>query len=111
MPWFVTIGYGDEAGYHATDESVRLTAHGHDAELADRGAVIGAAGAPVQVRNHGGAQLRTADGAYLSSDLPLAGFGLIEAASMEEAIKLVAGTPCAVAHGVVEVWPLLQGPS
>ncbi len=111
MPWFVTIGYGDEAGYQATSEPARLTAHRHDTELAERGAIIGAAGAPVQVRNHDGERLQTTAGRYLKSDLPLAGFGLIEAASMEDAIELVAGTPCAVAGGVVEVWPLLQGPA
>jgi hypothetical protein len=111
MPWFVTIGYGDEAGYQATDEAARLAAHRHDAELTEQGAVIGAAGAPVQVRNPGGAKVQTTGGPYLNSDLPLAGFGLIEAATMEDAIAMVAGTPCAVAHGVVEVWPLLQGPS
>jgi hypothetical protein len=111
MPWFVTIGYGDEDGYKSTDETVRLTAHQHDSQLAEAGAVLGAAGAPVQVRNHDGAQVETADGPFLSSPLPLAGFALIEAADMEEAISLVAGSPCAVAQGVVEVWPLLQGPS
>ena len=111
MPWFITIGYGDEAGYQATDEPVRLAAHHHDTALTERGAIIGAAGAPVQVRNHDGAGLKTTAGPFLSSSLPLAGFGLIEAADMEEAITLVAGTPCAVAQGVVEVWPLLQGPS
>jgi hypothetical protein len=111
MPWFVTIGYGDEDGYQSTEESVRLTALQRDAELKERGAVIGAAGAPVQVRNHDGTKVETADGPFLSSSLPLAGFGLIEAADMEEAVSLVAGTPCSVAQGVVEVWPLLQGPA
>lgn len=111
MPWFITIGYGDEAGYVATDEAVRLRAHARDSELAERGAVIGAAGATVQVRNHDGAKVRTGEGPFLSSPIPIAGFSLIEAADMAEAIKLVAGTPCAVAQGVVEVWPLLQGPS
>ena len=110
MPWFITIGYGDEAGYQDTDESVRLTAHEHDAQLADRGAVIGSARAPVQVRNHDGEKVETTDGPFLSASLPLAGFALIEAMDMAEAIELAAGTPCAVAHGVVEVWPLLQGP-
>jgi hypothetical protein len=111
MPLFITIGYGDEAGYQSTDEKVRLTAHEHDAQLGERGAVVGAAGAPVQVRNHDGAGVKTADGPFLNSGLPLAGFALIEARDMEEAVELVAGTPCAVAQGVVEVWPLLQGPS
>ncbi len=55
--------------------------------------------------------MRTGEGPFLSSPIPIAGFSLIEAADMAEAIKLVAGTPCAVAQGVVEVWPLLQGPS
>jgi hypothetical protein len=45
---------------------------------------------------------------YLASDLPVAGFALIEASSIEEAIRQVAQTPCAVCYGVVEVWPLLS---
>jgi hypothetical protein len=47
---------------------------------------------------------------YLRSDLPIAGFALIDAADADEAVKLVSGTPCAVAYGVVEVWPLLATP-
>jgi hypothetical protein len=42
----------------------------------------------------------------MRSLLPVAGFAVIEAGSMAEAVQLVSGTPCAVAHGVVEVWPL-----
>ena len=44
----------------------------------------------------------------MRADLPVAGFALLEAASLDEAIERVAGTPCAVAHGVVEVWPVLN---
>ncbi len=42
----------------------------------------------------------------MSAELPLAGFMLIEADSLDQAVAMVADTPCAVAHGVVEVWPL-----
>ena len=42
----------------------------------------------------------------MRSDLPIAGFAVIDAANVEEAIELASQTPCAVAHGVVEVWPL-----
>jgi hypothetical protein len=42
----------------------------------------------------------------MRADLPIAGFALIEAANVEDAIEQVAKTPCAVAHGVVEIWPL-----
>jgi len=67
---------------------------------------MGIAGTPVQVRNHEAAQVQTEDGPYLVSRLPVAGFAVIEAPTMAEAIRLVSQTPCAVAYGVVEVWPL-----
>ena len=43
----------------------------------------------------------------MASPLPIAGFAIIEAADIEDAIKLVSMVPCAGAHGVVEVWPVL----
>jgi hypothetical protein len=46
----------------------------------------------------------------MTSPLPVAGFAIIEAANMIEAVKMVSQTPCAVAHGVVEVWPLEETP-
>jgi hypothetical protein len=42
----------------------------------------------------------------MHSELPIAGFAIIEADDIDEAVRLVSATPCAVAHGVVEVWPL-----
>jgi hypothetical protein len=71
---------------------------------------MGIAGKPVQVRNHDAAEVKTASGPFLSSSLPVAGFAVIEAATLAEAISMVSQTPCAVAHGVVEVWPLDQVP-
>jgi hypothetical protein len=103
---FVTIGYGDEAGYERTAPEVKARAHGVDEAMREAGAVSGMAGNPVQVRNHGEAGTTTEDGPFMASGLPVAGFGLIEAADLDAAIAMVAGTPCAVAYGVVEVWPL-----
>ncbi|GGJ79100.1 hypothetical protein GCM10010123_06280 [Pilimelia anulata] len=110
MATFVTIGYGDRDGYDRTDPAVRAAAHAHDDELRERGGAMGIAGAPVLVRNHGAAGVGTEPGAFLRAPLPVAGFAVIEADSMAEAVALVAGTPCAVAGGVVEVWPLAQQP-
>lgn len=110
MAMFITIGYGDRAGYEQTDPAVRDAAHAHDAELSADGVLMGIAGEAVQVRNHNGAGIETTTGQFMSSDLPIAGFAVIEAESLEEAQRLVASTPCAVAHGVVEVWPLNQAP-
>jgi hypothetical protein len=106
MPKFVTIGYGDRAGYDRTDPDVRDAAHAQDAQLREDGAVVGIAGAPVLVQNHDAAGLHTHPGPFMRSDLPVAGFAVIEAASMQDAVALVSNTPCAVAQGVVEVWPL-----
>ena len=106
MARFVTIGYGDEAGYERTAQQVKDRAHGVDEAMREAGAVSGVAGKPVQVRNHGDAGTTTEDGSFMTSGLPVTGFGLIEAADLDEAIAMVASTPCAVAYGVVEVWPL-----
>jgi hypothetical protein len=110
MPTFITIGYGDRAGYEQTDPSLRDAAHAHDARLRADGVLMWVAGDPVQVRNHDSAGVKTDPGPFMSSDLPIAGFAIIEAASADEAARLVSATPCAVAHGVVEVWPLQQTP-
>lgn len=106
MAIFITIGYGDREGYDRTDPAVRDAAHDHDARLRSEGAVIGVAGAPVQVRNHNATGVHTEPGPFLQSALPVAGFALIEADSLDHAVELVSHTPCAVAHGVIEVWPL-----
>jgi hypothetical protein len=111
MAKFITIGYGDEAGYNRTEPALRDAAHEHDARLQAGGSLMGIAGKPVQVRNHSSRGVQVLKEAYMRSELPVAGFALIDAASIEEAIDLVSRTPCAVAYGVVEVWPLLESPA
>jgi len=110
MAKFITVGYGDERGYERTEPSVRDAAHAHDARLKAGGALIGVAGTPVQVRNHDNAAMQTTAGPYMHSSLPIAGFAVIEAKDLHEAIMLVSKSPCAVAHGVVEVWPIQEMP-
>ena len=110
MPQFITIGYGDQDGYDRTDKSVRDAAHAQDARRTQLGDVMGVAGEPVQVRNHDAAKVEVAEGAFLRSDLPVAGFALIEAPDLDAAIRIASRAPCAVAHGVVEVWPLIPAP-
>ena len=106
MATFITVGYGDQQGYNRTASAVRDAAHAHDARLKANGAVIGVAGTPTQVRNPADAGVQATAGPFMQSALPVAGFALIEAENLEEAIALVSKTPCAVAYGVVEVWPL-----
>lgn len=106
MATFVAIGYGDQDGYDRTADEVKRAAHANDDNLRRAGAVLGTAGEPVQVRNPGATGMRTTPGPYLSSPLPVAGFAVIEADTLAEALEMVSTSPCAVAHGVIEVWPL-----
>lgn len=108
MPKFVTIGYGDQAGYDATPAPIRDAAHAHDSRLKAAGALMGVAGEAVQVRNPQDGGLRTSSGPYLRADLPVAGFGVLEAPDLAAAIELASHSPCAVANGVIEVWPLRE---
>lgn len=110
MPKYVTIGYGDRKGYDHSDAAVRDAAHAHDARLREGGVVMGMAGKPIQVRNPDAAKIETGTGPFMTSSLPVAGFALIEAATLDEAVTIVSKSPCAVAHGVVEVWPLEEAP-
>ena len=101
--------------------AAELTARAHEAGLkvvhqvttpeeaggvAAEGALIGIAGAPVQVRNPDDSGVQVVQGPFLRSGLPIAGFAVIDAVDLQDAIRLVSKVPCAVAHGVVEVWPL-----
>jgi hypothetical protein len=108
MPKFVAIGYGEQEGYDRTSKAMRDAAHEHDAGLQKAGVLMGIAGSPVQVRNPENAGVERTSGPFMSSGLPVAGFSIIEAASLSEAVAMVSKTPCAVAHGVVEVWPLQE---
>jgi len=110
MAQFITIGYGNQVGYDRTEKSVRDAAHAADAERVRRGDQVGIAGEPVQVRNHDGTKVEITEGAFLSAGLPIAGFALFEASDMSAAIEIAANSPCAVAQGVVEVWPLNPPP-
>jgi hypothetical protein len=106
MPRFLTIGYGDAQGYARTPQPVRDAAHRQDAALAAAGAITAIARRAVQVRNPEGRGVEVAQGPYMTAPLPVAGFSVLEAESLEAAIRMVSTVPCAVAHGVVEVWPL-----
>ena len=87
MPRFVTTGYGDRAGYGRTDPAIRDTAHQHDERLRGEGALMGIVHQPVQVRNHDGQGVDTKAGPFLRSDLPIAGFAVIEVSTLEEAVS------------------------
>ena len=103
MATFITIGYGDTAGYNRVSDECKRAAHARDAELRAAGVFMGTAGHPVAVRNPDGAGVRIEPGPYMRSTLPIAGFAVLGAEDLDAAIERVSQTPCAVAHGIVEV--------
>ena len=105
---YLTIGYGDQAGYDRTPQNLRDAAHDHDARQAAAGVIAGVLLEPVQVRNHQDQGIATQNGSFSSPSLPVAGFSLIEADSLEEAVAIAAQAPCAIADGVVEIWPVQE---
>ena len=74
-----------------------------DAVIRDRGNLMSAVqGAVTSVRNWD-SKLEVVAGPSTRNSLPLAGFSVIEAQSMEEVVALVSNTPCARARGVIEI--------
>jgi hypothetical protein len=55
---------------YAPPKDIRDAAHVHDAELKQRGALMGVAGAPVQVRNPLATGVKTESSAFMLSAVP-----------------------------------------
>ena len=104
---FLCLAYGKETDWLALPEAQREELLRQDDVLRQRGAFISVVGEPTVVRAWDGAVHRSSN-PCASSDAPLVGFSIIEAADLDEAVELVAGTPCAVARGAIEIRPLVD---
>ena len=104
---FLCLAYGKEADWLALPDSRRQELLRQDDVLRQRGAFVSAVGEATVVRAWDGPVRRSSE-EYAASDAPLVGFSIIEAADLDEAVELVAGTPCAVARGAIEVRPLVE---
>lgn len=103
---FLVLAYGAEEDWRALSEEQRSQLLAQDDVLRGRGDTVAALGPATTVRTWDAAQ-PVRQGAFMTSPVPLAGFGVIEAGDLAEAVALVGRTPCAVAKGAVEVRPLL----
>ena len=103
---FLVLAYGHENDWKALGKREQGELLAQDQVLRDRGDLVAALGGPATtVRAWDGPPLAT-EGPFGVAPLPLAGFGIIEAADLDEAVRLVAGTPCARARGAVELRPV-----
>jgi hypothetical protein len=105
---YLVLAYGHERDWTALSKREQEELLAQDQILRDRGDLVAAVGEPaVTVRAWDGPALAS-EGPFSVSPLPLAGFGIVEAADLEEAIRLVSATPCARARGAVELRPIMM---
>ncbi|HEX2051424.1 MAG TPA: YciI family protein [Actinomycetota bacterium] len=102
---FLCLAYGADDDWLALAQSERAALLAQDDVLRRRGDLVAAVGGAVTVTAWDGAPTTT-DGSYARTEIPLAGFGVIEAENLEQAVSLVADTPCARAKGYVELRPI-----
>ncbi len=102
---FLVLAYGAEEGWKALTKAEQDALLAQDDVLRARGDTVAAVEGGVTVRTPSGAPVVT-PGPFARADAPLAGFGIVEARDLDEAVSLVARTPCAVARGAVEIWPV-----
>lgn len=100
---YLCLAYGAGKDWLALSERQRSTLLAQDDVMRRRGDLVAAVDrSAVTVRAWDGVPT-VADGGATDPPVPLAGFYVIEAEGLEEAIELVARTPCARAHGMIEV--------
>jgi len=103
---FLCLAYGDGKDWEALSTREQEALLAQDELLRARGDLVAPVGRCTTVRAVGDQVVRST-GTFSAARVPLAGFSLIEARDLDEAVALVSNTPCARARGAVEVWPVL----
>jgi hypothetical protein len=103
---YLCLAYGGEKAWNELAESDQDRLLALDDVLRKRGDLVAAVGLQITtVRAWDGTPVVT-EGALADLKLPLAGFSIIEASDLNQAIQLVAHTPCARAKGAIEIRPI-----
>lgn len=103
---FLCLAYGDEQGWNSLSPNEQREALQQDKIIRERDGVTSAVRPTVTSVRNWDSKLEVTHGPYPGHVLPLAGFSLIDAESLEEAISLVSISPCARARGVIDIHPL-----
>ena len=105
---YLCLAYGDEKDWRRLSKAEQDALLAQDEVLRQRGDLVAAVEpSATTVRAWDGVPKATSGG-FAESQVPLAGFSIIEAPDLERAIELVADTPCARAGGAVELHPIDQ---
>lgn len=101
---FLCLAYGDEAGWRTLTADEQNDALQHDAAIRARGAQMSAVRPSVTTVRKWDGRLEARHEAARGGELPLAGFSIIDAGSVDEVMALVQDTPCARARGFIEIY-------
>ena len=104
---FLCLTYGHEKDWVVLSEAEQAEFLAADEVLLKRGDTLAAVGPPTSVRAWDG-EATTSEGSFVEESIPLAGFSIIEADTVDEVVQLVSGTPCARAKGAVVVRPIVE---
>jgi hypothetical protein len=104
---FLCLAYGDEKDWNVLTKKEQDEMLAQDEVVRKRGALMAAVQTKTTTVRAWDGKPITTDGTFADSKAPLAGFSIIEAADLDEVIRLVAGTPCARAKGAIEIRPIM----
>lgn len=104
---YLVLAYGAEADWKELTADRQAELLKADAVMVARGDTVGAVENAATTVTAPDGELTVTTGTFASSRAPLAGFGVIEAADLDEAVRLVADTPCVRAKGAVELRPIM----
>ena len=104
---YLCLAYGDEKDWNVLTKKEQDDMLAQDEVVRKRGAVMAAVQTTVTTVRAWDGTPTTTNRAFADSKAPLAGFSIIEAADLDEVIRLVAGTPCARAKGAIEIRPIM----
>jgi hypothetical protein len=105
---FLCLAYGSEAGWNTLSRQEQLDALAQDEVLRRQGNFMSAVKVDVTTVTNWDQKLVATNQSFASPRLPLAGFSILEAKDIDEAIQLVSNTPCARASGAIEIRPFLE---
>ena len=105
---FLCLAYGSEADWKALSAQEQAELLAQDEKIRKQGHFMAAVQTAVTTVTNWDGKLVTKNASYPELTVPLAGFSIIEAENVDEVVKLVSNSPCARAHGAVEIRPFLD---
>lgn len=104
---YLCLAYGDEADWNQLTRSEQDKLLAQDQRIRGRGNLVAAVGREVITVTARAGEPEVNWQEFADTPQPLAGFSIIEAEDIEQAISLVQGTPCPNANGAIEIRPII----